>query len=212
MRPRVLVGSLGVLVITAGVSLAVAQELKTAADAAAAARAAIEAVRGEWATPSGGTEAGAPWRFQVVFRDGTSEEVTLDRALQVVKVGAIEASTARHVETSDDGRTDNWVAQAQPSNPMESQPAPKPAWAPFSSADMERAAQVALKAVGGGTVHDVDRESEGGSTWEVELTAADGRSMEVQLDAQFNVLKMGSERDANEGSDDRDDNEGSDDD
>ena len=82
---------------------------------------------------------------------------------------------------------------------------------PVSPADYERASKAALEATGGGTVHDVERENEGGSAWEVEITTAAGKRVEVQLDAQFRVLSVGDERDANEGPDDNDGPGGDDD-
>ena len=81
----------------------------------------------------------------------------------------------------------------------------------FNSADYQRAADAALRHMGGGKVQDVDRENEGGATWEVEMTTPDGRFVEVHLDNDFRVLSTSGERDANEGADD-DANEGPDDD
>jgi len=207
MRRIVLAGSLGALVITAGVALAVVQELR-ATESSAAAHAAIEAVGGEWATPSA-TDEGAAWQFRVGFLDGTTEVVALDRDLHVLRVGEMRAAQAPTPSEDSYRRasSDEPIAQAQaePTPTPQAAPAPRSAWTPPAAADFERAAQAALKAAGGGTVHDVDRENENGSTWEVELTAADGRSLEIQLDAQFNVLFMGSEHDANEGPGDRED-------
>jgi hypothetical protein len=212
MRREVLAGSLAALVIAAGVTLAVAQEHRAGAEeASAAARAAMDAIGGDWASPSPSSEPGATWQFHVTRHDGTSSEVALDRELHIVRVAAVGSSSARHAESSREADAGGFVAQAQaaPQPAPTTQAAPqRPAWTPPSTADFERAAQAALKAVGGGTVHDVDRENEGGSTWEVEMTAADGRSMEIQLDAQFNVLFMGSERDANEGPNDSEDGDG----
>jgi uncharacterized membrane protein YkoI len=72
----------------------------------------------------------------------------------------------------------------------------------ISAADYDRAAQAALDAVGGGKVLDVDRENEGGATWEVEILKSDGTEADVLLDAQFRVLNVGSERDDDRGGSD----------
>ena len=65
-------------------------------------------------------------------------------------------------------------------------------------ADYDRAAQAALKAVGGGRVHDVDLDSENGARYEVEVTTTDGRAVDVLLDANFKVIDVSGESDSNE--------------
>lgn len=67
-----------------------------------------------------------------------------------------------------------------------------------SQADYDRAAQAALKAVGGGRVHDVDLDNENGAKWEVEITTTDGRAVDVLLDANFKVIDISGETDSNE--------------
>jgi len=53
----------------------------------------------------------------------------------------------------------------------------------------ENAKQAALKAVGGGTVSEVERQDgDGGGTYEVEVRRADGSQVEVHLDGNFNVV------------------------
>ena len=69
---------------------------------------------------------------------------------------------------------------------------------PVSQADHDRAADAALKAVGGGRVHDVDHDAENGATWEVEVTTNDGRALDVLLDANFKVIDISGESDSNE--------------
>lgn len=69
---------------------------------------------------------------------------------------------------------------------------------PVSQADYDRAAEAALEATGGGRVHDVDHEAEGGATWEVEVTTNDGRALDVLLDANFKVIDISNESDSNE--------------
>jgi hypothetical protein len=76
---------------------------------------------------------------------------------------------------------------------------------PKGSADWERASRAALEATGGGTVQDVDRDSEGGATWEVEVIKSDGTHVDVLLDGQFKVMSVSSEQEPNEHSDGSDD-------
>ena len=53
-------------------------------------------------------------------------------------------------------------------------------------ADEARAA--ALSHLGGGTANSVERDSEDGATWEVEVTRADGKTVDVWLDAGYGVV------------------------
>ena len=73
---------------------------------------------------------------------------------------------------------------------------------PIEDGDYDRAAKAALDAVGGGKVLDVDRESERGATWEVEILKDNGNEIDVLLDRDFRVLHVGGERDGGEGADD----------
>jgi uncharacterized membrane protein YkoI len=63
---------------------------------------------------------------------------------------------------------------------------------PASGAAADRARQAAEAAVSGATAREVEREAgdddNPSSAWEVELTRPDGSTVEVDLDAGFNVL------------------------
>ena len=52
----------------------------------------------------------------------------------------------------------------------------------------ERAAAAALDATGGGRANSVERDSEAGATWEVEVTKRDGSTVDVRLDASYRVV------------------------
>lgn len=219
MRRNVLAASLTAVAITAGVALAVVNDFQaTGAEATVAARVALDAVGGEWATPVVPAEPAEAWNFRVVHQDGTLQDVALDRDLHVIRVGDMQAAPAASSGATYYLPLQGPVAMARELPAAAPEPPSAPArflaqWSPVSQADAQRAADAALEAVGGGTVHDVDREDEGGSTWEVELTAPDGRALEVHLDARFNVIRQGGERDANESYDDAEDrDEGPDDD
>jgi uncharacterized membrane protein YkoI len=43
----------------------------------------------------------------------------------------------------------------------------------------------ALKVTGGGTANAVERDSENGATWEVEVTKPDGSTVDVRLDENY---------------------------
>lgn len=69
--------------------------------------------------------------------------------------------------------------------------------------EADRARAAALRATNGGTVNAVERDSENGATYEVEVTRDDGSTVDVRLDEAFNlvVIEGDSER-ADAGSDD----------
>jgi uncharacterized membrane protein YkoI len=52
----------------------------------------------------------------------------------------------------------------------------------------ERARAAALAAVPGGTVNAVERDSENGATWEVEVTKTNGTTVDVRLDENYQVV------------------------
>jgi uncharacterized membrane protein YkoI len=54
------------------------------------------------------------------------------------------------------------------------------------SADSARAA--ALKITHGGTANSVERDSENGATWEVEVTKPDGNTVDVRLDQNYDLV------------------------
>ena len=49
----------------------------------------------------------------------------------------------------------------------------------------DRATAAALAETGGGTANAVERDSENGATWEVEVTTPDGKTVDVRLDENF---------------------------
>jgi hypothetical protein len=68
----------------------------------------------------------------------------------------------------------------------------------------DRAKAAALAVTGGGTANEVERDSEGGATWEVEVTKPNGATVEVLLDANY---KLVSAQGDSENGDDQDENE-----
>ena len=62
---------------------------------------------------------------------------------------------------------------------------------PGPGANQARAA--ALAKLGGGTVNAVERDSEKGATWEVEVKKADGSTVDVRLDAAYKVIAVDSD-------------------
>jgi hypothetical protein len=67
-----------------------------------------------------------------------------------------------------------------------------------SGRQADRATSAALTATGGGTANSVERDSENGATWEVEVTKATGGTVDVRLDKKYQVVVIESDHeDAN---------------
>ncbi|MEO6713103.1 MAG: PepSY domain-containing protein [Mycobacteriales bacterium] len=54
--------------------------------------------------------------------------------------------------------------------------------------DGDRARAAALALLPGGIANSVERDNEAGATWEVEVTRADGKTVDVRLDAAYQVV------------------------
>ena len=52
----------------------------------------------------------------------------------------------------------------------------------------DRAIHAALEATGGGTANAVERDSENGAYWEVEVSTPDGRMVDVRLSRDYSVV------------------------
>jgi peptidase YpeB-like protein len=52
----------------------------------------------------------------------------------------------------------------------------------------DRAIEAGLAATGGGHANSLERDSEDGATWEVEVTKPDGATVDVRLDANYKVV------------------------
>ena len=57
-----------------------------------------------------------------------------------------------------------------------------------TGAQTARATTAALAATEGGTANSVERDSENGATWEVEVTKPDGTTVDVRLDQTYQVV------------------------
>lgn len=54
----------------------------------------------------------------------------------------------------------------------------------------QQAREAALRATGGGTANAVERDSEKGATYEVEVTKKDGSTVDVRLDGSYKVVAI----------------------
>lgn len=64
---------------------------------------------------------------------------------------------------------------------------------PLEGSELAKASAAALKATGGGSVNDTERDSEQGATYEVEVTRPDGSTVDVRLDASYRVVAIDSD-------------------
>ena len=69
----------------------------------------------------------------------------------------------------------------------------------YTQQQADDATEAALDATGGGTANSVERDSENGATWEVEVTQPDGTTVDVRLDENYDVVVIeGDTEDADE--------------
>jgi hypothetical protein len=57
----------------------------------------------------------------------------------------------------------------------------------------DEATRAALAATHGGTANAVERDTENGATWEVEVTRTDGKTVDVRLDENYRVVVIESD-------------------
>ena len=58
----------------------------------------------------------------------------------------------------------------------------------------DRAVVAALAEAGGGTANSVERDTENGAVWEVEVTKTDGSTVDVRLDGSLGVVVVEADR------------------
>ena len=64
--------------------------------------------------------------------------------------------------------------------------------------EADRAIAAALAATGGGRANSVERDTENGATWEVEVTKPDGTTVDVRLDSALGVVVIEGDDDSTE--------------
>lgn len=68
----------------------------------------------------------------------------------------------------------------------------------YTEHQAEQARKAALDATGGGVANSVESDSENGATYEVEVTRLDGTTVDVRLDATFEVVVIEGDDDSSE--------------
>jgi hypothetical protein len=69
--------------------------------------------------------------------------------------------------------------------------------------EADAAVAAALQATGGGRANAVERDSEDGATWEVEVTRPDGSTVDVRLDEKYALVVIESDGDGDSESSDK---------
>ena len=67
-----------------------------------------------------------------------------------------------------------------------------------SGPQADQATAAALKLTGGGTANAVERDSENGATWEVEVTKPDGSTVDVRLDQNYQKVVIEGDSESND--------------
>lgn len=67
----------------------------------------------------------------------------------------------------------------------------------------DRAKAAALKITGGGKANAVERDSENGATYEVEVAKANGKTVDVYLDASFNRVAVEGDSEEDDGAEEQ---------
>lgn len=68
----------------------------------------------------------------------------------------------------------------------------------LSGPQADRATAAALKITNGGAANSVERDSENGATWEVEVTKPDGKTVDVRLDKGYGLVVVEGDDDSSE--------------
>jgi len=127
-------------------------------------------------------DGGSAYDLEVRLDDGTTVDVEVNDAFDVVWVGDYDRDD---VASSDNGAAS---PSAVPS------PAPSatadPSAAELAASQRASAEAAALAAVGSGRVTDFDRDDDWDHVYEVEVTLDDGSDRDVELDANFAVVRI----------------------
>ena len=67
--------------------------------------------------------------------------------------------------------------------------------------EADQAIEAALEITGGGTANAVERDREGGATWEVEVTTIEGTVVDVRLDESFGLVVVDGDLETADGGD-----------
>ena len=124
---------------------------------------------------------GEAYEVEVRKDDGTEVEVILDKDLNVVSQAADDINDRDDRHDGDDGDDGDDSDDSDDGNDADDRA--------LSASERTSAEKAALTAVSGGTVTQVEASDDGGEAYEVDVRDADNTEWDVELDADFKVLR-----------------------
>ena len=124
------------------------------------------------------------YTVEVRLDNGDDVDVELDESFEVVRIDGVVPGTGSGATSGSSSGSSNGSSSAPSSSAAVNDDAP--------IGDEERASAeaAALAEVGSGTVTDLDRSDDADHAWEVEVTVADGTDFDVELAADFSVVRV----------------------
>jgi uncharacterized membrane protein YkoI len=128
---------------------------------------------------------------EVRLTDGTEVDVALDEDFDVVYTDRDNRDNDNDSDNANDSDDDSNGAATGTDASTTAPEGPTDADdVPLTDAERTGAEQAALAEVGDGTVTDIDRSDDADHAFEVEVTFADGRDVDVELTADFQVVRV----------------------
>ncbi|MCP2030982.1 putative membrane protein YkoI [Okibacterium sp. HSC-33S16] len=181
-KKTVLIGSaLAAVLVLGGAGVAVAvtepfdnDDTLTGSTLERASKVALDEV-GEGKVTDSEADDDGTYEIEVTLDDGREADVTLDDAFTVLSVERDDDTGATHEGTDDDGTNSSGSGGSDD--------------APLTEPERSSAEAAALAAVAG-TVTDIDRSDDADHAFEVEVTRADGTEADIELSADFAVVRI----------------------
>jgi len=123
------------------------------------------------------------YTVEVRLDNGGDVDVELDESFEVVRIDGVVPGTGN-------GASSSGAATATPDDSTAPETAPVDDNTPIGDDERASAEAAALAEVGSGTVTDLDRSDDRDHAWEVEVTVADGSDVDVELAADFSIVRV----------------------
>ncbi|WP_104087986.1 hypothetical protein [Cryobacterium sp. N19] len=133
-------------------------------------------------------DGGSAYDLEVRLDDGTTVDVELNDAFDVVWVGDYDNDDTNNSNNNSSNNTTDSSSSSSPSTAPSA--AVDTTTADQAASDRSSAEAAALAAVGSGRVTDFDRDDDWDHLYEVEVTLDNGSDRDVDLDANFAVVSI----------------------